>query len=292
MVALVADSTADATLVDSVLVGLRPSSRYVYQCMWRGFLRRLSLPLARANRAAVLRAVVDGGTPATVHKLYRLLVQVHALHPAQFAVIVVPAPNVLVPEAGARDLHTAPDISALAAGSLLRSKLPSWKQDQLRFVALFLADTGARRQELVQLRREHVHLDETPCWVYLGAGRSLRRLPLRAETRRAFEQVLASSPAPTSPLVLVRDADGGPVVASSLWRMLKRAAQAVGLQDVSLTTLRNARAMAWRDEGETADGLRALLGHRSAESTLQLQERLDRLSAAKARRPAQAPKPS
>ena len=282
---------ADSALVDDALsrMRLRPSSRYVYQCMWRGFLRRLGSPLAQASRADILRAMVGGGTPATVHKLYRLLLQVHAEHEDRFGISEVPAPNLPVPEAGARALHAAPDITALETGRLPASKLPGWKQDQLRFVALFLADTGARRQELVQLRREQVRLEETPCRVWLGAGRSLRCLPLRDETRRAFEKAVASSPAPASPLVLVRDAEGGPVVASSLWRMLSRAALAVGLRDVNLTTLRNARALAWHVEGESTDELQKLLGHRSAESTLQLQERMDRLSAAKGRRPATEP---
>lgn len=110
----------------------------------------------------------------------------------------------------------------------LFTRLPSGGRHALRDRALllFLYNTGARVQEVADLRVEHLELGPHPRVRLHGKGDKWRTCPLWAETARLLQLVLAQAPAPPGPPAPVFAGPGGrPLTRFGLYKLVRRQAR-------------------------------------------------------------------
>jgi integrase/recombinase XerD len=140
-----------------------------------------------------------------------------------------------------------------------------------RALLLFLYNTGARVQEVADLRVEHLDLSEHPTVRLHGKGDKWRTCPLWQQTALTLEQLLQSqSPAPT-PQTAVFAARGQPLTRSGIYKIVRR--HAGDLDDprtgrrISPHTFRHTAAVHLLEAGVEVNVIRGWLGHADLTTT-------------------------
>lgn len=139
-----------------------------------------------------------------------------------------------------------------------------------RAVLLFLYNTGARVQEVADLRVEHLDLGEHPLVRLHGKGDKWRTCPLWQETALLLRQLIDSA-SDCSPQAPVFSAHGGPLTRSGIYKIVRR--HASGLDDlrtgrrVSPHTFRHTAAVHLLEAGVEVNVIRGWLGHADLTTT-------------------------
>ena len=137
---------------------------------------------------------------------------------------------------------------------------------------LFLYNTGARVQEVADLRVEHLDLGEHPTVRLHGKGDKWRSCPLWQLTARMIEQLLESeNPSPAPPTAAVFTAHGQPLTRYGIYKIVRR--HAADLDDprtgrrIGPHTFRHTAAVHLLEAGVEVNVIRGWLGHVSLDTT-------------------------
>jgi integrase/recombinase XerD len=138
-----------------------------------------------------------------------------------------------------------------------------------RALLLFLYNTGARVQEVADLRVEHLYLGEHPLVRLHGKGDKWRTCPLWAETARLLQTLLATfDSSPPSPVFAAR---GEALTRFGIYKIVRR--HAAHLDDarinrrVSPHVFRHTAAMHLLEAGVEINVIRGWLGHADLTTT-------------------------
>lgn len=140
-----------------------------------------------------------------------------------------------------------------------------------RTLILFLYNTGARVQEVADLRVEHLDLGEHPLVRLHGKGDKWRSCPLWAETARLLATLLVSFPSPPSLSSPVFVAQGRALTRFGIYKVVRR--HAADLDDprtdrrVSPHLFRHTAAMHLLEAGVEINVIRGWLGHADLTTT-------------------------
>lgn len=168
-------------------------------------------------------------------------------------------------------------LSSAALAALLAQPDRSTRRGRRDAVLLsVLYDTGARVQELIDLRVRDVHL-ASPAWVRLtGKGRKTRLVPLMPSTARALGQYLRDErldePA-SAEAWLFQNQRGGSFSRWGIRYLLKRYSEQARIacpdlpERITPHSLRHAKAMHLLQAGNPPIVIRDILGHADIEST-------------------------
>ena len=162
--------------------------------------------------------------------------------------------------------------------TLLR-RMPSNGRHALRDQALilFLYNTGARVQEVADLRVAHLNLDAHPTVRLHGKGDKWRTCPLWELTARTITELLESengpnpAPAAPAPAAPVFTAHGQPLTRSGIYKIVRR--HAADLDDprtgrrIGPHTFRHTAAVHLLEAGVEVNVIRGWLGHASLDTT-------------------------
>ena len=135
----------------------------------------------------------------------------------------------------------------------------------------FLYNTGARVQEVADLRVEHLDLGDHPLVRLHGKGDKWRTCPLWQQTARALETLLGSLEPPPTPKTAVFSAHGRPLTRSGIYKIVRR--HAASLDDprtgrrVSPHTFRHTAAVHLLEAGVEVNVIRGWLGHADLTTT-------------------------
>jgi site-specific recombinase XerD len=138
-----------------------------------------------------------------------------------------------------------------------------------RTLLLFLYNTGARAQEVADLRVEHLDLGEHPRVRLHGKGDKWRTCPLWRETAQQL-RLLAQS-CPSTPQAAVFAANGRPLTRFGIYKVVRR--HASGLDNprtgrrVSPHIFRHTAAVHLLDAGVDVNVIRGWLGHADLTTT-------------------------
>jgi site-specific recombinase XerD len=139
-----------------------------------------------------------------------------------------------------------------------------------RTLVLFLYNTGARAQEVADLRVEHLDLGEHPLARLHGKGGKWRTCPLWQETARLLSTLLrpAGPPIPGAPVFA---AHGQPLTRYGIYKIIRRHASRfddprTGRQ-VSPHTFRHTAAVHLLESGVEVNVIRGWLGHADLSTT-------------------------
>jgi integrase/recombinase XerD len=157
-------------------------------------------------------------------------------------------------------------------GELLR-RLPRDGRLALRDRALllFLYNTGARVQEVADLRAGHLDLGVHPLVRPHGKGDKWRTCPLWQQTAELLSALLASSYPALGPEAAVFTAHGHPLTRSGIYKIVRR--HAAGLDDprtgrtISPHTFRHTAAVHLLEAGVEVNVIRGWLGHADLSTT-------------------------
>jgi site-specific recombinase XerD len=143
-----------------------------------------------------------------------------------------------------------------------------------RVVLELLYGCGLRSQELVDLRRDDVHVARAELLVH-GKGGKMRVVPVGDEAAAALERYLASgrgalgrggrTAPPQGALLLSKT--GRPLLTSDIRRIVGKYARAAGLEAASPHMLRHAYATHMLEHGADLRAIQELLGHSSVSTT-------------------------
>ena len=160
--------------------------------------------------------------------------------------------------------------------TLLR-RLPTEGRHARRDRALFLLlyNTGARVQEVADLRVEHLELSESPRVRLHGKGDRWRVCPLWPQTVEAITRLLAESSATPSPTRALFTSNGTqPLTRFGLYKIVRRHTDPLTLQraaprrrHVSPHVFRHTAAVHLLEAGVEVNVIRGWLGHVSLETT-------------------------
>jgi len=155
---------------------------------------------------------------------------------------------------------------------LLRGLPRSGKQAlRNRTILLFLYNTGARVQEVADLRVGHLDLSEHPRVRLHGKGDKWRTCPLWHQTAELLNELLASSELPARPEAAVFTAHGRPLTRFGIYKIVRR--NSSGLDDprigrkVSPHTFRHTAAVHLLEAGVEVNVIRGWLGHADLSTT-------------------------
>jgi integrase/recombinase XerD len=140
-----------------------------------------------------------------------------------------------------------------------------------RALLLFLYNTGARVQEVADLRVEHLHLGDHPLVRLHGKGDKWRTCPLWQQTAHLLASLLDSfNPAPT-PQQAVFSANGHPLTRSGIYKIVRRHAAALddprSQRTVSPHIFRHTAAVHLLEAGVEVNVIRGWLGHADLTTT-------------------------
>jgi site-specific recombinase XerD len=143
-----------------------------------------------------------------------------------------------------------------------------------RALLLFLSNTGARAQEVAELRVQDLDLGPPPRVRLHGKGDKWRTCPLWAETARQL-QLLQKRGLPASPEAPVFSArPNRPLTRFGIYKVVRLHARALGTngrsaptKSVSPHTLRHTAAVHLLESGVEINVVRGWLGHSSLETT-------------------------
>jgi site-specific recombinase XerD len=136
---------------------------------------------------------------------------------------------------------------------------------------LFLYNTGARAQEVADLRFEHLQLGEPPIVRLHGKGDKWRTCPLWRQTTDLLEQLLASSDKPPDSNAPVFSANGRPLTRFGIYKIVRR--HASDLDDArtgrsaSPHLFRHTAAVHLLEAGVDVNVIRGWLGHADLTTT-------------------------
>ena len=139
-----------------------------------------------------------------------------------------------------------------------------------RALLLFLYNTGARAQEVADLRVEHLRLGERPIVRLHGKGDKWRTCPLWRQTGELLEQLLGSSQPPT-PEAPVFCSSGRPLTRFGIYKVVRR--HGAGLDDprtnrkVSPHIFRHTARVHLLEAGVDVNVIRGWLGHADLTTT-------------------------
>jgi site-specific recombinase XerD len=140
-----------------------------------------------------------------------------------------------------------------------------------RVLVVFLYNTGARVQEVADLRVEHLQLGEHPLVRLHGKGDKWRICPLWRQTADLLEQLLASSDEPLDPSAPVFSAKGRPLTRFGIYKVVRRHAgdldDARTGRSVSPHLLRHTAAVHLLEAGVDVNVIRGWLGHADLTTT-------------------------
>jgi len=157
-----------------------------------------------------------------------------------------------------------------------------------RALVLLLYNTGARVQEVADLRLEHLTLGD-PARVRLhGKGDKWRVCPLWPQTVEAITGLLAESPAPPSPTRALFTSHGThPLTRFGLYKIVRRHTDPLALQragpqrrHVSPHVFRHTAAVHLLEAGVEVNVIRGWLGHVSLDTTNRYAEIITRMKEA------------
>lgn len=159
------------------------------------------------------------------------------------------------------------EVQALLAG------LPrdGWLALRDRALLLFLYNTGARAQEVADLRAGHLDLGQHPLARLHGKGDKWRSCPLWQQTAELLRSLLQSADSPASPDTAVFCGPRGPLTRSGIYKIVRR--HAANLDDprtdrrVSPHIFRHTAAVHLLEAGVEVNVIRAWLGHADLTTT-------------------------
>jgi site-specific recombinase XerD len=140
-----------------------------------------------------------------------------------------------------------------------------------RALLLFLYNSGARVQEVADLRISNLDLGEHPVPRLHGKGDKWRTCPLWQHTAELLRQLLDSANPPPTPDAAVFAARGQPLTRSGIYKIVRR--HAAGLDDqrhgrhVSPHTFRHTAAVHLLEAGVEVNVIRGWLGHADLSTT-------------------------
>jgi integrase/recombinase XerD len=267
--------------------GLRPGSVRSY----RDTIRLLLLFLAAEKRCKITRLTLDDLTLERILAFLRHLEQdrgnhistrnqrLAAIH-SLFEYIASRSPEMLAvcqQVAAIPMKRTAPPETRFLERDEIKTllrRMPNKGRLALRDQALilFLYNTGARVQEVADLRVEHLNLDAHPTVRLHGKGDKWRTCPLWELTARTINELLGSesgpNPAPTAP---VFTAHGQPLTRYGIYKIVRR--HAADLDDprtgrrIGPHTFRHTAAVHLLEAGVEVNVIRGWLGHVSLDTT-------------------------
>jgi integrase/recombinase XerD len=141
-----------------------------------------------------------------------------------------------------------------------------------RALLLFLYNTGARVQEVADLRAGHLDLGQTPVVRLHGKGDKWRTCPLWQQTSELLTQLLASSRTPlTVDAPVFTSASGAPLTRSGIYKIVRRHAghldDARTKRRVSPHIFRHTAAVHLLEAGVEVNVIRGWLGHADLTTT-------------------------
>jgi site-specific recombinase XerD len=160
---------------------------------------------------------------------------------------------------------------------MLLRRLPSHGRHALRDRALFLLlyNTGARVQEIADLRIEHLDLESQPRVRLHGKGDKWRVCPLWSHTVDAITRLLRETstvPSPTRPLFISNGERG--LTRFGLYKIIRRHADPLRVEraapagrHIGPHVFRHTAAVHLLESGVDVNVIRAWLGHVSLETT-------------------------
>jgi integrase/recombinase XerD len=140
-----------------------------------------------------------------------------------------------------------------------------------RALLLFLYNSGARVQEVADLRAGNLDLGEHPVARLHGKGDKWRTCPLWQHTAQLLRDLLAAADQPVTPDTAVFVAHGQPLTRSGIYKIVRR--HAAGLDDqrrgrhVSPHTFRHTAAVHLLEAGVEVNVIRGWLGHADLSTT-------------------------
>jgi integrase/recombinase XerD len=140
-----------------------------------------------------------------------------------------------------------------------------------RALLLFLYNTGARVQEVADLRVEHLDLSEHPTVRLHGKGDKWRICPLWRQTAWTINLLLQSLDPPPTPASAVFTARGNPLTRFGIYKIVRR--HAAGLDDprsgrrIGPHTFRHTAAVHLLEAGNEVNVIRGWLGHADLSTT-------------------------
>lgn len=140
-----------------------------------------------------------------------------------------------------------------------------------RALLLFLYNTGARVQEVADLRVEHLDLGEHPLVRLHGKGDKWRTCPLWQQTARQLRALLDSAASPCTAQTPVFCAQGRPLTRFGIYKIVRRHASnldnpQIG-RKVSPHTFRHSCAVHLLEAGVEINVIRGWLGHADLSTT-------------------------
>jgi len=140
-----------------------------------------------------------------------------------------------------------------------------------RVLVLFLYNTGARVQEVVDLRLEHMDLGENPVVRLHGKGDKWRTCPLWHQTAALITSLLQSQQPSPSPSQPVFSANGHPLTRFGVYKIVRRHAARFDdprtARSVSPHTFRHTAAVHLLEAGVEVNVIRGWLGHADLTTT-------------------------
>jgi len=140
-----------------------------------------------------------------------------------------------------------------------------------RTLLLFLWNTGARAQEVADLRCRHLHLESEPRVELRGKGEKWRACPLWPETARELSELMAESNfhGPDDPVFA---SARRPLTRFGIYKIVRRHAASLDREGphprrVSPHLFRHTAAVHLLESGVEVNVIRGWLGHASLEST-------------------------
>lgn len=140
-----------------------------------------------------------------------------------------------------------------------------------RALLLFLYNTGARAQEVADLRAGHLDLGEHPRVRLHGKGDKWRTCPLWQQTAELLSALLATSGPAPEPEAAVFTAHGQPLTRFGIYKIVRR--HAAGFDDprtgrrISPHTFRHTAAIHLLEAGVEVNVIRGWLGHADLSTT-------------------------
>lgn len=158
---------------------------------------------------------------------------------------------------------------------LLFSKIPNNTRCGMRdkTLLLFLYNTGARVQEVADVRIEHLRLDNSPGVRLHGKGGKWRSCPLWKETASAIKALINSERIKTSTGHLFRSSKGDPLTRHGIYKRVRKYALMIeddGAESAVRITphvFRHSTAVHLLESGVEVNVIRGWLGHVSLETT-------------------------
>ncbi|MHB8879163.1 MAG: tyrosine-type recombinase/integrase [Myxococcaceae bacterium] len=161
------------------------------------------------------------------------------------------------------------EIEALFA----RLRSDTWRDERDATLLVFLYNTGARAQEVANLRVAHLDLGAQPQVRLHGKGDKWRNCPLWLRTAGRLRRLLDRSPSqPTPDTPVFRSRRGQPLTRFGIYKIVRRRASYLDGQRashgrVTPHVLRHTTAVHLLDAGVEVNVIRGWLGHAQLETT-------------------------